>query len=73
MVFPLGLLAEGETAVVVGTAGEAQRAQDMGLRAGKQVKVLSNAGRGPLLLKVNNSRIAISRIAAMKILVRRTA
>lgn len=48
------------------------RVEDMGLRVGKMVEVLRNAGRGPILLKVDESRIAIGRGIAMKIMVRRT-
>lgn len=47
------------------------RVEDMGLRVGKVVEVLSNQGLGPLLLKVDESRIAMGRGMAMKILVRR--
>jgi len=48
------------------------RIEDMGVRAGKIVEVLSNEGRGPILLRVDESRIAMGRGMAMKILVRRT-
>jgi len=44
---------------------------DMGLRPGKQVEMLTNSGGGPLLLKVDESRIALGRGMAMKIYVRR--
>ncbi len=47
------------------------RAADMGLRAGKIVEVLSNEGSGPILLKIDESRIAMGRGLAMKIMVRR--
>jgi len=47
------------------------RIEEMGLRSGKIVEMLSN-GSGPLLLRVDESRIAISRGMAMKIKVRRT-
>ncbi|MHB8709466.1 MAG: FeoA family protein [Desulfuromonadales bacterium] len=47
------------------------RLEEMGLRTGKIVEMLSN-GAGPLLLRVDESRIAISRGMAMKIKVRRT-
>jgi len=46
------------------------RIEEMGLRAGKTIEMLSN-GAGPLLLRVDESRIAISRGMAMKIKVRR--
>jgi ferrous iron transport protein A len=70
---PLGLLGEGEEAeiVAVPAAGGAVagRAEDMGLRIGKRVRMLANAA-GPVLVKVDESRIAIDRRAAMKIKVR---
>ena len=47
------------------------RLEDMGLRAGKIVEVLSNEGRGPLLLRIDELRIAVGRGMAMKIMVRR--
>lgn len=47
------------------------RIEDMGLRVGKQVEMLNNEGRGPLLVRVDESRIAMARGMAMKILVRR--
>lgn len=46
------------------------RLEDMGLRVGKNVEMLTNGG-GPVLLRVDESRIAIARGMAMKILVRR--
>jgi len=45
------------------------RVEEMGLRPGKLVEMLTN-GPGPLLLRVDESRIAISRGMAMKINVR---
>lgn len=80
---PLGLLCADERAEVVEikagshAAGASTRAcqdrvEDMGVRAGKIVEVLNNEGRGPMLLKVDESRIAIGRGMAMKIMVRRT-
>ncbi len=47
------------------------RIEDMGIRIGKSIEMLNNEGRGPLLLKVDESRIAVGRGMAMKILVRR--
>lgn len=48
------------------------RIEDMGLRAGKTVEILNNPrGHGALLIKVDNSRIAMNRGLAMKIMVRR--
>jgi len=79
---PLGLLSAGEKAEVVEikiqkgcckAAGKNQacHAEDMGLRAGKVIEMLNNRGGGPILLKVDESRIAISRGMAMKIMVKR--
>ena len=71
---PLGLLGEGETGEIVAVAGAAggdagTRAEDLGLRMGKQVLMLTN-GAGPVLVKVDESRIALDRGVAMKIKVR---
>lgn len=71
---PLGLLGDGEEGEIVGVAGAsggaaASRAEDMGLRVGRRVRMLAN-GAGPLLVKVDESRIAIDRGVAMKIKVR---
>lgn len=82
---PLGLLAAGERAEVMGVregvtgtdrpiSGCSEglgRIEDMGLRTGKVVEMLNNEGRGALLLKIDESRIAIGRGMAMKILVRK--
>ncbi len=46
--------------------------QDMGLRPGKKVEMITNSGTGPLVLRVDECRIAMGRGAAMKIYVRRT-
>ncbi len=45
--------------------------QDMGLRPGNKVEMITNSGRGPLVLRIDECRIAIGRGAAMKIYVRR--
>lgn len=45
--------------------------QDMGLRPGKKVEMITNSGAGPLVLRVDECRIAMGRGAAMKIYVRR--
>jgi ferrous iron transport protein A len=73
----LGLLAVGEIGEIVAVRGSGGgqcscdcRVEDMGLRVGKLVEVLNNGG-GPMLLKVDESRIAVARGIAMKIMVRR--
>ncbi|MHB1455625.1 MAG: FeoA family protein [Armatimonadota bacterium] len=47
------------------------RMEDMGLRIGKTVEMLNNEGRGAMLIKIDESRIAIGRSMAMKVMVRR--
>lgn len=49
---------------------EAARVESMGLRIGKQVEMLNNEG-GLVLLRVDDSRIAIDHSVAMKITIRR--
>jgi ferrous iron transport protein A len=75
---PMGLLTEGESGEIV-AIGEREvtgrrecdgRAEDMGLRVGNRVEMLAN-GTGPVLVKVDESRIAVARGIAMRIVVRR--
>ena len=81
---PLGLLGPGERGEILAirihqapSSGQccAERAkcdcrvEDMGLRIGKTVEMLTNGG-GPVLLKVDESRIAVDHGLAMKIMVR---
>jgi ferrous iron transport protein A len=79
----LGLLSPGEQGEIVairpalppggGQTRAAQgelRLEDLGLRVGKLVEMLSN-GSGPILLRVDESRIALARGLAMHIMVRR--
>lgn len=47
------------------------RMEDMGIRSGKEVEILNSEGRGAMLIKIDESRIAICRGMAMKIMVRR--
>lgn len=73
--FPLGLLSPGEQAEIVSirenpeSKGEC-RVEEMGLRVGKTIEMLTN-GSGPILLRVDESRIALARGLAMKIMVER--
>lgn len=81
---PLGLLSPGEYGEIVevrlrkgccGGSGRDDRVksdvrvEDMGLRVGKCVEMLTNGG-GPVLVKVDESRIAVDRGMAMKIMVK---
>jgi Fe2+ transport system protein FeoA len=63
--FPLGLLANGEQAEVF--ENNFLRSECMGIKKGKMIKILKNEGMDPILLKLDESRIAISRQIAMKI------
>lgn len=61
-----------ETCICGGTKHQASdHLMNMGLRPGKQVEMLTNRGAGPLVLRVDECRIAVARGAAMKIYVRR--
>ena len=85
---PPGLLTEGEEAEVMeirghqrgsygccgkqDTADETIRISNMGIRIGKNIEIIQNGGHGPLIVKIDELRIAIRRGIAMKIFVRRT-
>ncbi len=60
------------TAMKVGCI-QSCRIEDMGIRAGKVVEMLNNEGRGALLVKIDEARIALARGMAMKVMVRRMA
>jgi Fe2+ transport system protein FeoA len=45
--------------------------ESIGLRPGKKVEMITNSGTGPLVLRVDECRIAMGRGVAMKIYVRR--
>ncbi|MEN2994403.1 MAG: FeoA family protein [Thermodesulfovibrio sp.] len=72
---PLALLSEGEKAEIIDFIKKGKsllcHLRDIGFFTGKVIEVLSNQGSGPLLLKINDSKIAIGRSIAMKIMVRR--
>lgn len=77
---PLALLRAGDRAEIVGIpshgchadkCGAGVRIEEMGMRPGKTVEVLNNESSGPLLLKVDESRIALGRGLAMKIMVKK--
>ena len=71
----LGELAPGKQAVVRklrGGAGFAGRLAAMGLVPGTHIEMLQNAGRGPLLVRAHEARLALGRVEALKILVDET-
>jgi len=72
---PLDQLPVGASAVVHRLAGGSdltQRLAALGLTVGAPFVVLQNSRRGPLLVSVRDSRIALGRGEAAKILVQRT-
>jgi len=72
---PLALVKDGEKVEIIDFVKKGRalfcHLRDIGLFTGKIVEVVSNQGRGPLLLKIDETRIAIGRGMAMKIMVRR--
>lgn len=65
-------LAVGEAAVVCaldGGRGLAARLAAMGVSPGARITVLQNRGAGPLLARVRDTRIALGRSEAARILV----
>lgn len=78
---PLALMNEGEKAEIVDfVCGRHRRIRNgrrenqiatMGLRPGKCVEMLANRGHGPLVVLLDETRIALGRGMAMKIYVRR--
>ncbi|MCX7794854.1 MAG: ferrous iron transport protein A [Thermodesulfovibrionales bacterium] len=72
---PLALLCDGDKAEIIDFIKKGKsllcHLRDMGLFTGRVVEVVSNRGNGPILLKVNDSKVAIGRGMAMKIMVRR--
>ena len=78
---PLALLSAGESGEIIairvakapsctGENGRCGcRVEDLGLRVGSTVEMLNNA-TGPVLLKVGESRIAVDRSLAMKIMIK---
>jgi ferrous iron transport protein A len=70
----MALLATGEVGEIVAVGGGpaeagASRAEDLGLRVGRRVEMLTNDA-GPVLVKLDESRIAVDRGVAMRIRVR---
>ena len=72
---PLGLLSDGEYATVARLAGSPadDRGESLGLRPGRKVEMLSNGGPGPVVVRIDESRLALGRGLAMRILVSKEA
>lgn len=72
---PLALIEEGEKVEIVDLIKKGKtmscHLRDIGVFVGKVVEVINNQRHSPILLKIDDSRIAIGRGMAMKIIVRR--
>ncbi|MCI0506932.1 MAG: ferrous iron transport protein A [Gammaproteobacteria bacterium] len=69
----LDQLAPGARAIVSelqGGRGFASRLAGMGISVGCEIEMLQNPARGPLLMRVRDTRIALGRGEASKIVVR---
>ncbi len=72
---PLSALRTGEEGVIAELTGGhslCSRMVSLGLTPGASVTVLQNFGRGPLIVRVRDTRVALGRGEAGKVLVRRT-
>lgn len=73
---PLSTLRTGEVGVVADLFGGhnlRSRMLTLGLTPGAVVTVLQNYGRGPMIVRVRDARVALGRGEAEKVLVRRRA
>jgi ferrous iron transport protein A len=71
---PLSALSTGEQGAVVqlqGGRGLLSRMASLGFTPGATITVLQNFGRGPLIVRVREARVALGRGEAAKIHVRR--
>lgn len=69
---PLGELPEGARATVLrlqGGRGFLGRMAALGFTEGAQVVLLQNSGRGPVIVLIRDTRVALGRGEALKILV----
>ena len=69
---PLSALASGEAGVVcqlAGGRGFMSRLATLGFTPGVEVNMVQNFGRGPLIVLVRDTRVALGRGEAMKVLV----
>ena len=76
VVISLEKLGQGSCAVVRELGGGrafSSRLASMGLSVGSRLKVLQNRGHGPLLVLVRDTRIALGRGEALKIMVEEQA
>ncbi len=67
---PLGKLAQGESAVIrcyAGGRGSMGRCLSLGFTPGSSIKMIENYNRGPVLVRVHDTEVAIGRQLAEKI------
>ena len=70
---PLSMVSPGELVQVVTVRsgwGLQRRLADMGLTPGVQVRVVNSQGRGPVILDLRGSRLALGHGVAHKIMVK---
>jgi ferrous iron transport protein A len=73
-IVPLSALRPGERGVVTeltGGRGVLSRMASLGFTPGAEVTIMQNFGRGPIIARVRDARIALGRGEASKIRVRR--
>lgn len=75
---PVGLLSNGEKGQIIRISeikeqkrAQSNRLEDLGIRQGQHIEMLNNDKKETILIKIENSRLALSRGLAMKIFVRR--
>jgi ferrous iron transport protein A len=70
---PLSALRAGEVGIIAALSGGhnlRSRMLTLGLTPGAEVTVLQNYGRGPMIVRVRDARVALGRGEAEKVLVR---
>jgi len=73
-VVPLGTLRPGETGTIAGLSGGrafVARCLAMGCTPGTPVTMERNAGRGPIIVKVRGTRLALGRGESMRLHVKK--
>ncbi|AEA46171.1 FeoA family protein [Archaeoglobus veneficus] len=68
---PLALMKEGSRGIVASIAGGRgahRNLEDLGIVAGKEIRVIRNSG-GAVLVAVNGTRLVVGRGLAMKVMV----
>ena len=72
---PLGLIKSGCTAIIKNICGSEHLRHELleqGLVDGCRVKVVKNDSGGPLIISINDTRLALGRGAALQVLVEET-